>query len=53
MSKLNTLETQGDDKRIEDEKSELSEQVNEVHSRLADMEAETAPARAAALLAGK
>ncbi len=51
-AKLNTLEAQGDEKRFEDEKEELSNRLTEVHQRLADMEAETGPARAAALLAG-
>lgn len=51
-TKLNELESQGDEKRIEDEKESFANQLNEIHSRLADMEAETAPARAASLLAG-
>lgn len=51
-AKLTALEMQGDEKRFEDEKEEISGRLAEVHQRLADMEAETGPGRAASLLAG-
>ncbi|TFK40936.1 P-loop containing nucleoside triphosphate hydrolase protein [Crucibulum laeve] len=50
--KLSELEAEGDDKRFEDAREELSSRLAEVHARLADMDAESGPARAAALLAG-
>ena len=50
---LSLLESQGDEKRFEDQKEEVSSRLTEVHQRLAEMEAQTGPARAAALLAGK
>ncbi|KXN89811.1 hypothetical protein AN958_04815 [Leucoagaricus sp. SymC.cos] len=51
-AKLAELESLGDEKRFEDEREELSSRLAEVHSRLAEMDAESGPARAAALLAG-
>lgn len=51
-AKLTELESAGDDKRFEDEREELSSRLAEVHTRLSDMDAESGPARAAALLAG-
>ena len=50
--KLSELETEGDDKRFEDAREELSSRLTEVHSRLSEMDAESGPARAASLLAG-
>lgn len=52
-AKLAELETEGDDKRFEDAREELSTRLAEVHARLTDMDAESGPARAAALLAGE
>ena len=46
------LDAEGDDKRFVDAREEASSRLAEVHARLADMEAESGPARAAALLAG-
>ena len=46
------LDVEGDDKRFVDAREEASSRLAEVHARLADMEAESGPARAAALLAG-
>lgn len=51
-TKLTELEAEGDDKRFVDAREEASSRLAEVHTRLADMEAESGPARAAALLAG-
>jgi ATP-binding cassette, subfamily F, member 3 len=51
-AKLAELEKEGDDKRFEDAREELSSRLAEAHARLSDMEAESGPARAAALLAG-
>ncbi|KIK50531.1 hypothetical protein GYMLUDRAFT_182621 [Collybiopsis luxurians FD-317 M1] len=51
-AKLAELEAEGDDKRFEDAREEASSRLAEVHARLSDMEAESGPARAAALLAG-
>ena len=50
--KLTELEAEGDDKRFVDAREEASSRLVEVHARLAEMEAESGPARAAALLAG-
>ncbi|EPS98082.1 hypothetical protein FOMPIDRAFT_1037646 [Fomitopsis schrenkii] len=50
--KLAGLEAEGDDKRFEDAREEAQTRLAEVHARLADMDAESGPARAAALLAG-
>ena len=50
--KLTELEAEGDDKRFEDAREEAQTRLAEVHARLADMDAESGPARAAALLAG-
>ena len=49
---LAELDAEGDDKRFVDAREEASSRLAEVHARLADMEAESGPARAAALLAG-
>lgn len=51
-AKLGELETEGDDKRFEDAREELSSRLAEVHARLSEMDAESGPSRAAALLAG-
>ncbi|KAJ3781841.1 P-loop containing nucleoside triphosphate hydrolase protein [Lentinula aff. detonsa] len=51
-AKLNELESEGDDKRFEDAREEASARLADVHSRLSEMDAESGPARAAALLAG-
>ncbi|RPD59402.1 P-loop containing nucleoside triphosphate hydrolase protein [Lentinus tigrinus ALCF2SS1-7] len=51
-AKLAELDSEGDDKRFEDAREEAQTRLAEVHARLADMEAESGPARAAALLAG-
>ncbi|KAF8665140.1 hypothetical protein AX16_000606 [Volvariella volvacea WC 439] len=51
-AKLAELEKEGDEKRFEDEREDLSSRLAEVHARLSDMDAESGPARAAALLAG-
>lgn len=51
-SKLAELDTEGDDKRFEDAREELSSRLAEVHTRLSEMDAASGPARAAALLAG-
>lgn len=51
-AKLAELEAEGDDKRFVDAREEASLRLAEVHTRLADMEAESGPARAAGLLAG-
>ncbi|KAF8575906.1 P-loop containing nucleoside triphosphate hydrolase protein [Ramaria rubella] len=51
-ARLTELEKEGDDRRYEDAREEAEARLAEVHERLADMEAETGPARAAALLAG-
>ncbi|KAJ8520357.1 hypothetical protein ONZ45_g2835 [Pleurotus djamor] len=51
-AKLAELEGEGDDKRFEDAREEASARLAEVHARLSDMDAESGPARAAALLAG-
>lgn len=52
--KLAELEGEGgeSDVRLEEAKDEISSRLTEVHARLAEMEAESGPARAAALLAG-
>ncbi|ELU43297.1 ATP-dependent transporter [Rhizoctonia solani AG-1 IA] len=51
--RLLKLEEVGGDDRVADEaKEELSTQLADVHTRLAEMEAESGPARAASLLAG-
>ena len=52
-AKLTELEGEGDDKRFEDAREEAQTRLAEVHARLADMDAESGPARAAALLAGE
>jgi hypothetical protein len=41
------------DARLEEMRDEVSGRLAEVHASLADMEAESGPARAAALLAGE
>ncbi|KAI6137050.1 P-loop containing nucleoside triphosphate hydrolase protein [Pisolithus sp. B1] len=51
-AKLAELESGGDDRRVEEEKEEASSRLVEVHTRLSDMDAESGPSRAAALLAG-
>lgn len=52
-AKLAELESAGDEKRFEDEREEISSRLQEVHSRLTEMDAASGPSRAAALLAGK
>ncbi|KAG6918702.1 hypothetical protein DXG01_012520 [Tephrocybe rancida] len=49
---LAELEAEGDEKRFEDAREELSARLAETHARLSDMDAASGPARAAALLAG-
>ncbi|KAJ7480075.1 P-loop containing nucleoside triphosphate hydrolase protein [Mycena galericulata] len=49
---LTSLEAEGDDKRFIDAREEASSRLADVHARLSDMDAESGPARAAALLAG-
>lgn len=51
-AKLQGLEAENDEKRFDDARDEAQTRLAEVHARLADMEAESGPARAAALLAG-
>lgn len=51
-AKLTALDTEGDEKRFEDAREELSSRLTEVHARLAEMDAASGPARAASLLAG-
>lgn len=50
--RLNELDDEGDDKRFVDAREELSSRLAEVHAQLAEMDAASGPARAAALLAG-
>lgn len=52
-AKLAELDREGDDKRFEDAREEAQTRLAEVHAQLAEMEAESGPARAAALLAGQ
>ncbi|KAF7367411.1 Protein gcn20 [Mycena sanguinolenta] len=49
---LNSLEAEGDEKRFVDAREEASSRLADVHTRLSEMDAESGPARAAALLAG-
>ncbi|KAJ6569560.1 P-loop containing nucleoside triphosphate hydrolase protein [Mycena capillaripes] len=49
---LTSLEAEGDDKRFVDAREEASSRLADVHARLSEMDAESGPARAAALLAG-
>lgn len=51
-TKLTALDTEGDEKRFEDAREDLSSRLAEVHARLAEMDAASGPARAASLLAG-
>ncbi|CAK5264977.1 unnamed protein product [Mycena citricolor] len=51
-ARLTELEAEGDDKRFVDAREEASSRLADVHARLSDMDAESGPARAAALLAG-
>jgi ATP-binding cassette, subfamily F, member 3 len=51
-AKLAELEGEGDEKRIEDAREELSGRLAEVHERLTEMDAESGPSRAASLLVG-
>lgn len=51
-AQLAELEEQGDDKRFIDAREEASARLAEVHASLADMDAESGPSRAAALLVG-
>lgn len=50
---LTALEKEGDDKRFVDSREEAETRLADVHARLSDMDAESGPARAASLLAGK
>jgi ATP-binding cassette subfamily F protein 3 len=50
---LTSLEAEGDDKRFVDAREEASARLADVHAQLSEMDAESGPARAAALLAGK
>ncbi|KAJ7293925.1 P-loop containing nucleoside triphosphate hydrolase protein [Mycena rebaudengoi] len=49
---LTSLEAEGDDKRFVDAREEASARLADVHAQLSEMDAESGPARAAALLAG-
>ena len=51
-AKLAELEQENDEKRFDDAREEASSRLAEVHARLSEMDAESGPARAAALLAG-
>ena len=51
-AKIVELEDKGDEKRFEDAREELTARLTEVHTSLAEIEAESGPARAATLLAG-
>ncbi|KIY63247.1 P-loop containing nucleoside triphosphate hydrolase protein [Cylindrobasidium torrendii FP15055 ss-10] len=51
-ARLAELDQENDEKRFEDAREDLSSRLTEVHSRLADMDAASGPARAATLLAG-
>ena len=51
-ARLAELEGQDSDVRLDEAKDEISARLTEVHASLADMDAESGPARAAALLAG-
>ncbi|KAJ3510511.1 hypothetical protein NMY22_g15962 [Coprinellus aureogranulatus] len=51
-AKLQELDSEGDDKRFIDAREEYESRLAEVHQQLADMDAASAPARAAELLAG-
>lgn len=51
-AKFAELESQGDEKRFENAREEAAARLTEVHQSLAEMEAESGPARAASLLAG-
>lgn len=50
---MQELEGEGDDKRFVDAREEYESRLAEVHQQLADMDAASAPARAAELLAGR
>jgi ATP-binding cassette subfamily F protein 3 len=49
---LAELEAEGDEKRFENAREEASARLADVHSKLSDIDAESGPARAAALLSG-
>jgi ATP-binding cassette, subfamily F, member 3 len=51
-ARLAALEADGDEKRFSDAREDASARLAEVHARLSDMDAESGPARAAALLSG-
>ncbi|KAG2023228.1 multidrug resistance protein 1 [Coprinopsis cinerea AmutBmut pab1-1] len=51
-TQLAELESENDEKRFDDAREELSSRLAEVHAQLAEMDAASGPARAAALLAG-
>lgn len=52
-AQLTELEGAGDERRIEDARDDAAARLAEVHARLAEMDAESGPARAASLLAGQ
>jgi len=52
-AQLAGLEAENDEKRFSDAREEASTRLAEVHTRLSDMDAESGPARAAALLSGR
>lgn len=52
-ARLAELDQENDEKRFEDAREDLSSRLSEVHTRLADMDAASGPARAATLLAGQ
>lgn len=53
LSELDAMPPGELDARLEDMRDEVSGRLAEVHTNLADMDAESGPARAAALLAGE
>jgi ATP-binding cassette, subfamily F, member 3 len=52
-AQLTGLEAEGDEKRFEEAREEASARLADVHSRLSDIDAESGPSRAAALLSGE
>jgi ATP-binding cassette subfamily F protein 3 len=52
LAELDAVPSGEVDARLEETRDEVSGRLAEVHTNLADMEAESGPARAAALLAG-
>ena len=52
-ARLAELDAENDEKRFEDAREEASSRLADVHARLSDIDAESGPARTAALLAGQ